>query len=150
MRFHVGDETFQIVRRQRFLGDQQHRIDGDQTDRREIGPQIETDIVDDAADMGVPLADVDGVAVGRCAREPADADRAAGAAEFSTITGWPSAAPILSAMMRAATSVDPPGGNDTIKVIGREGKLSARARERNAKNVSAIAVRNFRMVPACF
>src|SRR4029077_1994211 len=44
---------------------------------------------------------------------------------FSTITGWPSAAPILSAMMRAATSVEPPGGNGTISVIGRDGKLSA-------------------------
>jgi hypothetical protein len=65
-----------------FLGDQQHRIDRDQADRREIGAQVEIDIVDDGADMGVPLADVDGVTVGRGAREPADADRAAGAADI--------------------------------------------------------------------
>ena len=34
------------------------------------------------APTGVPLPDVDGVAVGRRAREPADADRAAGAADI--------------------------------------------------------------------
>ena len=44
--------------------------------------QIVIEIVDDAADMGVPLADVDGVAVGRGAREPPDADAAAGAADI--------------------------------------------------------------------
>src|SRR6201981_2834838 len=72
---------------------------------------------------------------------------------FSTITGWPSAAPILSAMIRAATSVDPPGGNGTISVIGREGKLSARvgasgAIEVSAINANATVATNLCMIPA--
>src|ERR1051325_6863030 len=122
--------------------------------------------------MGVPLADVDGVAVGRGAREPADADRAAGAAdifhdhwlasEARTLSARSrraadifhghrlgSAPPILSARIRAATSVDPPGGNGTIRVIGREGKLSACAEERSATTLSAMktnAAANFRII----
>src|SRR5262249_25331669 len=40
---------------------------------------------------------------------------------FSVTIGWPSAPRIRSAMMRAAASVDPPGGNGTIKVSGRDG-----------------------------
>ncbi len=82
MRLHPGDQRFQVVRRQRLLGDQKLRIVRNQPDRLEIGLQIVVEIVDDAADMGVPLADVDGVAVGRGAREPPDADRAAGAADI--------------------------------------------------------------------
>jgi hypothetical protein len=82
MRFHVSDQRFEIIGRQRFLRHQQHRIDRDQADWREVGPQIEADIVDDAADVRVPLADIDRVTVGRCAREPADADRTAGAADI--------------------------------------------------------------------
>ena len=35
--------------------------------------------------------------------------------------GWPRIGRIRSAMMRAAVSVDPPGGNGTISVIWREG-----------------------------
>jgi len=44
----------------------------------------------------VPLADVDGVTVGRGAR-------------------------MASAMMRADVSVEPPGGNGEISVMGRDG-----------------------------
>ena len=40
---------------------------------------------------------------------------------FSTTIGWPSAADILSATLRAITVVLPPGGNGTISVIGRVG-----------------------------
>ena len=88
--------------------------------------------------MGVPLADVDGVAIGRGARDRPTADRAAGAADILDDDRLAERSPILSAMMRAATSVEPPGGNGTISVIGREGKLSAWAgntsekRKRNA------------------
>jgi len=51
-------------------------------------------------------------------------------------------------MMRAATSVDPPGGNGTISVIGREGKLSACAGEKSAMQASHTAMNSFRMFPA--
>jgi hypothetical protein len=56
-------------------------------------------------------------------------------------------------MMRAATSVDPPGGNGTISVIGREGKLSARvgasgAIEVSAINANATVATNLCMIPA--
>jgi hypothetical protein len=40
---------------------------------------------------------------------------------FSITTDCPSVARIRSAMIRAAASVDPPGGNGTTSVIGREG-----------------------------
>ena len=76
-----GDQRFEVIRRQRLLADQELRIDGDQADRLEVRLQIVVQRIDDGADMGVPLADVDRVAVGRRAREPADADRAAGAAD---------------------------------------------------------------------
>ena len=51
-------------------------------DRLEVLLQVVVELVDDAADMGVPLADVDGVAVGRGARDAADRDAAAGAADI--------------------------------------------------------------------
>src|SRR5262245_12055107 len=47
---------------------------------------------------------------------------------FSITTGWPSVGRIASAMMRAAVSVDPPGGNGTIRVTGRDGNVCASAR----------------------
>ncbi len=65
----------------RLLGDHQLRIDGHQPDRVEVLLQVVVQRIDDAADVGVPLADVDGVAVGRGAREPPDRDAAAGAAD---------------------------------------------------------------------
>jgi hypothetical protein len=40
---------------------------------------------------------------------------------FSMMTGWPSSGRMRSAMMRPTTSVDPPGGNGTTKVICRDG-----------------------------
>jgi hypothetical protein len=81
-RFHPGDQLPQIVRRQGFPGDQKLRIDRDQSDRLEILLQIVVQIKDDAADMRVPLADVDGVAIGCRARDAADGDAAAGAADI--------------------------------------------------------------------
>jgi hypothetical protein len=53
-------------------------------------------------------------------------------------------------MIRAATSVEPPGGNGTISVIGRDGKLSAwaGAADKNATKQNPIALKNFRMAPA--
>src|SRR5215471_15439661 len=44
---------------------------------------------------------------------------------FSITIGCPSVSRIFSAMMRAAESVDPPGGNGTIRVSGRAGKVCA-------------------------
>jgi hypothetical protein len=40
---------------------------------------------------------------------------------FSTMMGWPRAARMPSAMMRAITSVEPPLASGTIMVMGREG-----------------------------
>ena len=71
--------------------------------------------------MGVPLAEIDRVAIGRRAREPANPDAAARAANVLDITGWPSNGRIRSAKTRAVTSVEPPGGNGTIMVIWRAG-----------------------------
>jgi hypothetical protein len=67
--------------------------------------------------MGVPLPDVEGVAVRRRARDAPDPDAAAGAADIFNDDRLPE----RSAMIRAAASVDPPGGNGTTSVIGRDG-----------------------------
>ena len=64
-----------------FLATMKLRIDRDQPDRLEVLLQVVVDVVDDAADVGIPLADVDGVAVRRRARDAADRDAAAGAAD---------------------------------------------------------------------
>jgi hypothetical protein len=37
------------------------------------------------------------------------------------MTGWPSSARMRSANIRAATSVEPPGGNGTTSVMERDG-----------------------------
>jgi hypothetical protein len=51
---------------------------------------------------------------------------------FSITTDCPSVARIRSAMIRAAASVDPPGGNGTTSVIGREG-IGLRLRRRGTE-----------------
>ncbi len=81
MRLHVSDERFEIVGGQRLVRHQQHRIDRNQSDRRKVTAQIVADIVDDAADMGVPLADVDRVAIWSGSRQTSNPDGAAGAAD---------------------------------------------------------------------
>src|SRR4051812_14272613 len=45
----------------------------------------------------------------------------------STTTVWPSGARMYSAMMRAAVSVEPPGGKGTTSVTGFAGKVCANA-----------------------
>src|SRR3954453_4112542 len=65
---------------------------------------------------------------------------------FSTITAWPRIGRIFSAMMRAATSVEPPGGNGTTSVICRDGKVCACALARPATMASASAPISFRML----
>ena len=143
---HPGDELVELVRRQVFLGDQELRVDRDQPDRLEVLLQIVVEVVDDAADVGVPLADVDGVAVGRRARDAPDRDAAAGAADVLDDDRLAEdAAACFSAMMRAATSVDPPGGNGTTSVIWRDGKVCACAPAMPANAASAIAMISFLM-----
>ena len=77
-----GDQLLEVVRRQGLATNDQLRVGRDQHDRLEILLQVVVAADRSAvADMGVPLADVDGVAVGRRARDAADADAAAGAAD---------------------------------------------------------------------
>src|SRR5687768_3309876 len=57
---------------------------------------------------------------------------------FSMITDCPRIGFILSARMRAAVSVEPPGGNGTIRVIGRDGKPCAFAATVPASSAPAI------------
>src|SRR5579862_5836845 len=61
---------------------------------------------------------------------------------FSTITVWPSGPRMRSAMMRAAVSVDPPGGKGTSSVMGRAGKVVC-APAVTADNASATAAMSF-------
>ena len=71
--------------------------------------------------MGVPLADVEGVAVGRGARDAPDTDAAAGAADIFDHDGLPERGTHPLGHDPGGGSVDPPGGNGTTKVMGREG-----------------------------
>jgi len=64
------------------LGDHELGIVGDQADRLEILFQIVVEFVDDAADMGVPLADVERVAVRRRTGDAPYPDAAACAADI--------------------------------------------------------------------
>jgi hypothetical protein len=66
--------------------------------------------------MGIPLADVDRIASGAARATRPTAMLPPAPPTFSMMTGWPSNGRIFSAMMRAATSVDPPGGNGTTIV----------------------------------
>src|SRR6266705_2033549 len=95
------------------FGDHELGIVGDQADRLKILFQIVVEFVDDAADMCVPLADVEGLAVRRRTGEAPDPDAAAGAADIFDYDR-------LSQRRSHALGHDPGGG------IGR----SAR-RERN-------------------
>src|SRR4051794_27093571 len=61
---------------------------------------------------------------------------------FSITIGCPSEARMRSAMMRAAASVDPPGGNGTTRVIGRDGKFCAPALPIPARIASASIATN--------
>ena len=82
VRLHPGHEFGKGVGRKVILGDHELGIVGDQADRLEILFEIVIELVDDAADMGVPLADVEGVAVRRRAGDAPDPDAAAGAADI--------------------------------------------------------------------
>ena len=72
-------------------------------------------------DIGAEMADAEGVAVGRRARDAADAEQPAAPATFSTTTGCPRVTFICSLSSRAMVSAGPPGPKGTIKVIGRFG-----------------------------
>ena len=87
--FIQATSSFKIVGRKILLGDHELRIVRYQPDRLEILLQIVIELVDDAADMGVPLADVDGVAVRRRARDAADRNAAAGTADVFDDDGLP-------------------------------------------------------------
>ena len=72
--------------------------------------------------MGVPLADVERVAVGRGAGDAAGISLPPPAPPtFSMTIGWPSEVRMRSTKMRPTASVEPPAGNGTISVIGRDG-----------------------------
>src|SRR3954454_12420184 len=58
---------------------------------------------------------------------------------LSTYTDWPSAADNFSATRRAATSVEPPGGNGTKARTGRLGQAWACAGSRWSDNAIARA-----------
>jgi hypothetical protein len=81
VRFHPGDQPVEVICREGLLADQQLRIDGYQPDRLEILLQIVGQPIDHAADVSVPLSDIDRVTVGRGARDAADGNAAARTAD---------------------------------------------------------------------
>src|SRR3981081_691604 len=66
---------------------------------------------------------------------------------FSITIGCPRELRMRSAMMRAAASVDPPGGNGTTSVMARDGKPCACAPAMPANTDSTSATKNFLMIP---
>src|SRR4051812_9509847 len=64
---------------------------------------------------------------------------------FSITIGCPSDTRMRSAMMRAAVSVDPPGGNGTTSVSERIGQVWACTAPTPARTASASATRYFLM-----
>ena len=113
----------QILRRHGFLGDDEERLGGDQRHRLEVVQQV----VGEREDRGVqdvrgPAAENERVAVGRRAGDPADAEIAGGAANvFDDDRIDPATPRMPSAMMRPIVSVEPPAGNGTTIVTGRDG-----------------------------
>jgi hypothetical protein len=72
-----ANEFLEVVRRDGALADHDHRIAGQERDRIEIAQQIVLQRIDCAVDdMGTPVPDAERIAVGRSARDAADADRA--------------------------------------------------------------------------
>ncbi len=53
-----------------------------------------------------------------------------------------------SAMIRAAASVDPPGGNGTTSVMGRDGYVCACAPPMPARIATDSAIHNLLMIPS--
>ena len=148
MRLHPFDQRFEIVRRQIFGGDQQHRIDRNETDRREVGLQIVIEIVDDAADVGVPLADVDGVAVGRRPREAPYPDRAAGAADILDDHRLAERRPHLVGQNTPGNIGRAARRERHDQRDGAGGEILRLRRHRPAQNASAIAMIEFRICPS--
>jgi hypothetical protein len=64
---------------------------------------------------------------------------------FSTTTGWPSDFPITSLRSRATMSFRAPGAKGTMTVMGRDGKVSAKAVRDTAGSATAPAT----MVKIC-
>ena len=82
VRLHPRHKLGKVFGRKVNFADHELGIVGDQADRLKILFQIVVEFVDDAADMGVPLADVEGVAVRRRTGDASDPDAAAGAADI--------------------------------------------------------------------
>ena len=91
--------------------------------------------------MGVPLADVDGVAVGRGAREPPDADRAAGTADIfddhrlaeerAHLVGDDAAGDVGRAARRERHDQGDRAGGKVLRLNGRAGGQKQREEQRD-------------------
>src|SRR5262249_16524192 len=150
VRLHPGDEVLEIVGGEILFRDHQLRIVGDEPDRLEILLQVVVGLVDDAAHVRIPLADVNRVGIRRGARDASDRDGAPGAAPvFRDGPPPPRGPPMRAARMGGATSVEPPGGKGTMRVIWRDGYVCACAcaQKKPASAASASATKRFRMFP---
>src|SRR5256885_11504125 len=65
---------------------------------------------------------------------------------LSTMTGWPSRSPSLSASSRAGMSVEPPAAPGTTRVMGRVGQASAAMAAVAHSQAAAASVRRLNMV----
>ena len=75
VRLQPGDQLLQVVRRHGFLRDDKLRVGGDHRHRLKVVQHVVLERIDRRIDdMCAPMADADRVAVGRRARDPADAD----------------------------------------------------------------------------
>ncbi len=100
----------------------QQRACDQERDRLEIRHHVVAQRIDGAVEhLRADVADADGVAVRRRARDAADADRPPAPLTFSITNGCPSVPRMCSAITRATWSSGPPAGYGTISEIGRDG-----------------------------
>ena len=94
IRLQPGDQLLQVVRRYGFLRDDKLRVGGDHRHRLKVVQHVVLERIDRRIDdMGPPMANADRVAVGRRARDPADADGAGGASRILDDDGLPKRCP---------------------------------------------------------
>ena len=112
-----------LFAREAGLADDPHRRDRQQRHRLQILQQVVRQLVDGAVeDVRAQLGRCRGVAVGRRARDAADADACRPRRSHSRRRPADRATSFIrSARMRARVSVGPPAEYGTISVIGRDG-----------------------------
>jgi hypothetical protein len=132
-----GDELLEVVRRQALVGDDEQRLRRDQRHRLEVTDGIVRQRGDRRVQhMRRPAAEAQRVAVGRGARDPADADIAGGAAHVLDSHGLAErpAHPVrhdAADRVRRAAGGERHHHGDRARGVGLRARVAATGNERN-------------------